>query len=165
MSFLAPFKGLWIIRKLFCLAVYLKSIFFCFYSYYLYNYRSFMRVPGGASGKELTCHCRGGERQVGSLGREDPLEEGMATHSSILAWRISWTEEPGSSLGLQRVGPDWTTKNTQHNTIPSTVVFSLERPLDKLIYFYCKNLLKIYLSSYIPIITEVHALKKLYVTC
>ena len=35
------------------------------------------------------------EMQVGSLGGEDPLEEGMATHSSILAWRIPWTEEPG----------------------------------------------------------------------
>ena len=36
------------------------------------------------------------EMQVGSLGWEDPLEEGMATHSSILAWRIPWTEEPSS---------------------------------------------------------------------
>ena len=35
------------------------------------------------------------ETQVQSLGREDPLEEGTATHSSILAWRIPWTEEPG----------------------------------------------------------------------
>ena len=35
------------------------------------------------------------EMQVGSLGGEDPLEEGTATHSSILAWRIPWTEEPG----------------------------------------------------------------------
>ena len=35
------------------------------------------------------------ETQVQSLGREDPLEEGMATHSSILAWEIPWTEEPG----------------------------------------------------------------------
>ena len=45
---------------------------------------------------------------VRSLGREDPLEEGMATHSSILAWRISLTEEPGGlpSLGSQRVGHD-----------------------------------------------------------
>ena len=41
------------------------------------------------------------ETQVRSLGREDPLEEGMATHSSILAWRIPWTEEPG---GLQSTG-------------------------------------------------------------
>ena len=46
--------------------------------------------------------------QVESLGQEDPLEEGMATHSSILAWRIPWTEEPGrlQSIGLQRVGHD-----------------------------------------------------------
>ena len=43
---------------------------------------------------------------VQSLGGEDPLEEEMATHSSVLAWRISWTEEPGGLLllGLQRVG-------------------------------------------------------------
>ena len=43
-----------------------------------------------------------------SLGREDPLEKEMATHSSILAWRIPWTEEPGrlQSTGSQRVGHD-----------------------------------------------------------
>ena len=43
---------------------------------------------------------------VQSLGSEDPLEKEMATHSSILAWRISWTEEPGGlqSMGLQRAG-------------------------------------------------------------
>ena len=42
------------------------------------------------------------------LGGEDPLEEGMAAHSSILAWRIPWTEEPGrlQSMGSQRVGHD-----------------------------------------------------------
>ena len=46
------------------------------------------------------------ETRVQSLGQEDPLEEDMATHSSILAWRIPWTEEPGrlQSLGWQRVG-------------------------------------------------------------
>ena len=46
------------------------------------------------------------ETWVQSLGWEDPLEEGMATHSSILAWRIPWTEEPGGlqSMGLQRNG-------------------------------------------------------------
>ena len=46
------------------------------------------------------------ETQVGSLGPEDPLKEGMASHSSILAWRIPWTEEPGGlqSLELKRVG-------------------------------------------------------------
>ena len=43
-----------------------------------------------------------------SLSREDPLEKGMATHSSFLAWRIPWTEEPGGlqSMGSQRVGHD-----------------------------------------------------------
>ena len=51
------------------------------------------------------------ETWVQSLGREDPLEKEMATHSSILAWRIPWTEEPGrlQSMGLQRVGHDWAT--------------------------------------------------------
>ena len=48
------------------------------------------------------------EMQVRSLGREDPLEKGMTTHSSILSWEITWTEEPGElqSVGLQRVGHD-----------------------------------------------------------
>ena len=51
--------------------------------------------PGGTSGKEPSCQCRRPERLFQSLGQEDPLEKGMATHSSILAWRIPWTEEPG----------------------------------------------------------------------
>ena len=48
------------------------------------------------------------ETWIQSLGQEDPLEEKMATHSSILAWRIPWTEEPGrlQSMGSQRVGHD-----------------------------------------------------------
>ena len=48
------------------------------------------------------------ETWVRSLGREDPLEKEMATHSSILAWKIPWMEEPGrlQSMGLQRVGHD-----------------------------------------------------------
>ena len=48
------------------------------------------------------------ESQVRSLGQEDPLQKGMATHSSNLAWRIPWTEEPGGlqSMGSQRVGHD-----------------------------------------------------------
>ena len=54
------------------------------------------------------------ETWVQSLGGEDPLEEGMATHSSILAWRIPWTEEPGGlqSMGSQGVGHDRATKHT-----------------------------------------------------
>ena len=48
------------------------------------------------------------ETQIQSLSWEDPLEKGMATHSSILAWRIPWTEEPDGlqSMGSQRVGHD-----------------------------------------------------------
>ena len=52
------------------------------------------------------------DTRVWSLGWEDPLEKGMATHSSILAWRIPWTEKPGGlqSMGLQRVGHDLATE-------------------------------------------------------
>ena len=48
---------------------------------------------------------------VWSLGQEDSLEEGMATHSNILAWRIQWVEKPDGpqSMGLQSVGHDWAT--------------------------------------------------------
>ena len=48
------------------------------------------------------------EMQFGSLGQEDPLEKGLATHSSILAWRIQWTEDPGGlqSMGSRRVRHD-----------------------------------------------------------
>ena len=60
-------------------------------------------LPGGTGGKESSYL-----RATGSIsGQEDPLEEGMATHSSILAWRIPWTEEPGELLGSQRVRHDW----------------------------------------------------------
>ena len=52
------------------------------------------------------------ETQVRSLGQEDPLEKEMATHSSILAWEIPWTEEPDGlqSMGSQRAGHDLGTK-------------------------------------------------------
>ena len=58
------------------------------------------------------------ETQVRSLGREDPLEKEMVTHSSILAWRIPWTEKPGKlqSTGLQRIRQDWATSLTHSLT-------------------------------------------------
>ena len=61
------------------------------------------------------------ETQVQSLGWEDPLEEGMATHSSILAWRFPGTEEPGGlqSMGSPRVRHDWVTKHTALCHFPS----------------------------------------------
>ena len=54
------------------------------------------------------------EPRVQSLSREDPLEEGMATRSSILAWRIPWTEEPGRLIGSQRVGHNWSDLACMH---------------------------------------------------
>ena len=65
----------------------------------------YSHVPGGSDGNESTCNAG----DLGSVpGQEDPLEKGMATHSSILAWRIPWTKEPAKlqSVGLQRVAHD-----------------------------------------------------------
>ena len=65
-------------------------------------------VLADASGKEPACNA---ETRFWSLGWEDPLEKGMATPSSILAWEIPWTEEPGGLqfMWSQRVGRDWAT--------------------------------------------------------
>ena len=62
-----------------------------------------MGFPGGSDGKESICNA-----SVQSLGWEDPMQEGTVTHSSILAWRIPWAQEPGvlQSMGLQRGGHD-----------------------------------------------------------
>ena len=57
-------------------------------------------IPKWLSGKESACQCRRQGTWVQSLGQEDPLEKEMATHSSIFAWKIPWTKEPG---GLQSV--------------------------------------------------------------
>ena len=63
----------------------------------------FLGFPGGSDDKESACNA--GD-MVRSLGWENPLEEGKAIHSSILTWRIPWTEEPGGlqSMESQRVG-------------------------------------------------------------
>ena len=68
--------------------------------------------PSCSNGEESACNA-GDPGSV--LGQEDPLEKGMATHSSTLAWRIPWTEEPGGlhSMGFQRAGHDWPT-NKKH---------------------------------------------------
>ena len=65
-----------------------------------------MGLPWGPFGKESACQCRRGG--FDSLGQEDPLEKGVDTHSSILAWRIPWREEPGGlkPLGFQRFRQD-----------------------------------------------------------
>ena len=58
------------------------------------------------------------ETKVQPLGQKDPLEKGMAAHSSILTWRIPWTEEPGQvqSMGLQRIEHNWATNTEASNT-------------------------------------------------
>ena len=63
--------------------------------------------PSGSNSKIIRLQCK--RLQIQFLGSEDPLEKGMAIHSSILAWRIPWTEDPGrlQSMGLQRVRHDW----------------------------------------------------------
>ena len=68
---------------------------------YTHTHNGILGFPNGTSGKEPTCQCR----RHGF----NPLEEGMATHSSILIWRIPWTEEPADlhSMGSHRVGYNW----------------------------------------------------------
>ena len=74
-----------------------------------------MGFPGGSDSKESTCNA--GDPGW-SLGWEDPLDKGLAAHSSILPWRIPWTEKPGrlQSMGSPRVGHDWATRHTCAHT-------------------------------------------------
>ena len=76
------------------------------------------------------------ETQDRSLGWEDPLEKGMATHSSFLAWKIPWTEEPGrlQFMGSQRVGHDWATSLT-HSLTQHTVHLKFV-PMDLIKYIW-----------------------------
>ena len=79
--------------------------------------------------------------QVGFLGWEDPLEKEMATHSSVLAWRIPWTEKPGGlqSMGSQRAG---------HNRVTNTFIaqdVSVQQPLQGMLL---TSALKIFNQNY-----------------
>ena len=79
------------------------------------------------------------ETWVQSLGREDTLEKGMATHFSILAWRIPWTEEPGrlQSMGSQRVWHDWATNTHTQTNIHSP----LKSTGWNLFHLFCKTII------------------------
>ena len=90
------------------------------------------------------------ETQVQSLGLEDALEKGMATHFSILAWRIPWTEQLGElqSMGLPRVGQDWVTntllkgspreiKMVEQSKDTPSPLFSLPSPAPMLMVCVC----------------------------
>ena len=87
-----------------------------------------MGFPGGSMVKNPPAVQ---EAWVGSLGREDPLEKEMATRSSILAWQISWTEEPGGLqfTELRRVRHDLTTKQQQINSVYMPIPISRFIPL------------------------------------
>ena len=69
------------------------------------NIRGLVGFPGSSDSRESACNA---ETQVQSLGWDDPLEKGMASHFNILAWRIPWTGEPGrlQSVGSQRIRHD-----------------------------------------------------------
>ena len=90
---------------------------------------TFLDFPGGSDSKESPAMW---ETWVRSLGWEDLLEEEMATLSSILAWRIPWTEEPGrlQSMGSQRVRHDRMT-NTHTHTHAHTRIFSVHKEFVK----------------------------------
>ena len=85
---------------------------------------------GGVSGKELTCQCWRHKTWVHSQGWEDPLEEGMATHFSILAQRTPWTEEPDElqSIVSQRVRHDWSDLAHMHAQWEGTRIALLKWP-------------------------------------
>ena len=104
--------------------LYLSTIFFL-----STIFKSFL---GGSDSKESAC--KAGD-PIWSLCLEDTLEKGMATYSSILAWRIPWTEEPGGlePMGSQRVGHDWATTTTTilKNDI-STVIVALQEQKNQL---------------------------------
>ena len=78
-----------------------------------------MGFPGDSVVKNLCTNAGDTEICIWSLRQEDPLETEVATHSSILAWEIPWTEEPGGlqSMGLQRVRQDWTIEQAHTQAI------------------------------------------------
>ena len=84
-----------------------------------------MGFPNGSVVKNLSAVQEPLETRVQSLSQEDPLEEGTAPHSSILAWRIPWTEEPGGlqPIGSQRVRDDCTSLAHVHTEARSWWVF------------------------------------------
>ena len=86
------------------------------------------------------------ETWVPSLGWEDSLEKGTATHSSILAWRISWTEGPGrlQSMGLQRIGHDWET------FIHYLTFFFFKAVLVKFHCMYTLQFVHLFISWWVP---------------
>ena len=96
---------------------YLHTFFILSRTQKIYSPYIFCGFPGGASGKEFCLLMPEiQEIWVPSLGWDNPLDESMATHSNILAWRIPWTREPGGlqSMGSHRVGHDCSERDGTH---------------------------------------------------
>ena len=89
------------------------------------------------------------ETQVWSLGWEDPLEKGMATHSSILAWRTPWTEEPGGLqfMGSHRVIHNWMTNTHNHWDSHMEQLTSSKLGKEYVKTIYCNPVYLIYMQS------------------
>ena len=85
-------------------------------NFFLYSYIMFIWVQASLVAQMVRSLLAMQETWIRSLGWEDPQEEGMAIHSSILAWRIPWTEKPGGlqSMGSHRTGHDWVTNTYTH---------------------------------------------------
>ena len=86
----------------------------------LLSYCRHLSFPSGSVVKNLPAMQETQETRVQSLGQEDPLKKEMATHSSILAWNILWTEEPG---GLQSMGCK-ESDMTEHSHTQGTIILS-----------------------------------------
>ena len=106
-----------------------------------YDLPNSLGFPGGSVVRNLPAKQ---ETRVQSLGQEDPLEKEMATYSSILAWRIPWTEEPGrlQSMGLQRVKHDLVTEQQQQDvyTVGGGIYFHSH--LVNVCNLYCRVVLR-----------------------
>ena len=111
--------------------------------------------------------------RVWSLGQQDPLEEGTATHSSILAWRIPWTEEPGrlQSMGSQRVRHEWSNWACTHSEVQDAHTLSFSNSSSrKYIYrvigykksIHCSILCNRKKSSYSKMSTRMKCIRKLF---
>ena len=113
------------------------------------------------------------ETQFWFLGQEDPLEMETATHSSILAWRIPWTEEPGrlQSVGSQRAGHDWVTKTHTCNyfkILSTWWIFSLTLiPIWIFLYHtkYCDELHNTFAAWMLLYVSFCQLFSCLYIGC
>jgi len=116
-----------------CICTYICMTCICLYTYaHIYTHMGF---PGGSVVKNFLAIQKPQETWVQFLDQEDPLEKEMATRSSMLAWRIPWTEESGGSqpIGLQRVDRTETLRSRHAYTHTGTYLISL--PISLLLGF------------------------------